>query len=172
MKPNVGPRAVMGNPFVHNIVSPRPMLNMPRVATNGGSLNRVMAMPLNQPSARPIKIPAMIAPNGVNCICTPAKFSAMPFFNSPAATAPDNPRIAPTDRSIPPVRMMSVMPMERQRFTEICSRMFRRFGMVRNCSEAKLNTTTITTSASNDWNRVNVSFEVVFILPLPSQESL
>ena len=172
MKPNFEPSAVTGNPFVHNIVSPRPMLNMPSVATNGGSLNRVMPMPLNQPSARPTQIPAKIAPNGVNCICTPANFSARPFFNKPAATAPDSPRIAPTDRLIPPVSMMSVMPMERQRFTEICSRMFRRFGTVRNCSEAKLNATTITTSASSDWKRVNVSFEIGFISLQSSGESL
>ncbi len=31
----------------------------------------------------------------------------------------------PTDRSMPPVRMISVMPIDRQRFTEICRRMFR-----------------------------------------------
>ena len=45
----------MGNPPVQSIVSPRAMLNMPSVATNGGSRNRVMTKPLNQPAAAPTK---------------------------------------------------------------------------------------------------------------------
>jgi hypothetical protein len=53
MKPKLSPRRVMGKPPVHSMVSPRAMLNMPSVATNGGSLNRVMTNPLNQPSAVP-----------------------------------------------------------------------------------------------------------------------
>ena len=92
-------------------------------------------------------IPATIAPNGVNCNTTPKCFNVSPFFNNPAANAPANARIAPTERSIPPVRMISVIPMDRHRFTEICSRIFRWFAIVRNLSDSSVIATSITKSA-------------------------
>ena len=100
------------------------MLNMPSVATNGGSLNRVMTMPLNQPSAAPTAIAARIAPEVVNSINKSVPGTANPFVKAPAATAPENASIEPTDRSMPPDRMIIVMPMDRQRLTQICRSTF------------------------------------------------
>jgi len=119
MNPNEGPSRVMGNPPVHNIVSPRAMLSIPSVATNGGSLKRVMTNPLNQPSTVPTIRPAAIAPETVTSKDTSVRGTATPFFSNPAATAPDRASTDPTERSIPPERMISVMPTDRHRFAQI-----------------------------------------------------
>ena len=63
---------------------------------------------------------------------------------------------------MPPVRMMSVMPMERQRLTEICSRMFRWFAKVRNLSESSVSATTITANAMSGCSFLKIS--LVFAL--------
>jgi hypothetical protein len=55
--------------------------------------------------------------------------------------------MAPTDKSMPPLRMISVIPMERQRLTEIWRRMFQLFSGVRNLSDNRLIANTISTSA-------------------------
>ena len=147
MLPNSGPSPVIGKPPVQSIVSPRAMLNMPRVATNGGSLKRVIARPLNSPQAAPANRPATTAPNTVKSNATPSGAIGIPFFNSPAAMALDSARIAPTERSIPLVKMISVIPIERQRLTEICRKIFSPLSVVRNLSDNILITKTISTIA-------------------------
>ncbi len=165
MKSNEAPKSVTGKPPVQSMVKPRAMLNMPRVATNGGRRNFVMTKPLNQPSTRPARMPATMAPKTVNWTATPNMGRARPFLSRPAAKAPAKARIAPTDKSIPPVMMTRVMPMDRHKLTEICSRMLRPFANVRNLSDIRLSATTITTSATRGWSFLMIS--LVFIGPVP-----
>ena len=140
----------MGKPPVHSIVSPRAMLNIPSVATNGGSLNRVMTKPLNHPRAVPTSNPATIAPDVVNSMKMSVPGMVKPLFNKPAATAPANASTAPTDKSMPPDRMMIVMPMERQRLAQICRSTFRLLSTVKNLSVVNASASTINASASRD----------------------
>jgi len=149
-KPKSGPKPVMGKPPVQSIVSPRAMLNMPSVATNGGRRKRVITNPLNQPAAAPTRSPATMAPKTVNWSCTSSGVTTTPFFSSPAATAPDKARMAPTDKSMPPARMIKVMPSDRHRLTEICRRMFQPFSGERNLSDSRLSAKTISASAISD----------------------
>jgi len=58
--------------------------------------------------------------------------------------------MAPTDRSIPEERMIRVMPMDRQRLTEIWRRMFQPFSEVRNLSDSRLIARTISARAISD----------------------
>ncbi len=94
-----------------------------------------------------------MAPKTVNWSSTLSVGMATPFFNSPAATAPDKASTEPTERSMPPDRMIRVMPSERQRLIEICRSTLRPFSPVRNLSEARPSATIITASAIRDWNR-------------------
>ena len=70
-----------------------------------------------------------------------------PDLINPAATAPLRARIEPTERSMPPVRMTSVMPTEMQRFTDTWRITLKRLSAVAKLSEAKANATDITTKA-------------------------
>ena len=47
---------------VSSMVSLRAMVNMASVATNGGTLKRVMVIPLNHPSRLPTRLPPRMAP--------------------------------------------------------------------------------------------------------------
>ncbi len=65
--------------------------------------------------------------------------------------------MAPTERSIPPARMIRVMPIDRHRLTEIWRRMFQPLSGVKNLSDNRLSARTISASAISDWNRTRSS---------------
>ncbi len=123
---------------------------MANVATNGGTLNFVMTNPLNQPSKLPTIIAPSIAPKMVNPIKRSAEGNCIPFFNNPAVMAPHNANIEPTERSIPAVRTINVIPVAMQTFTATCRSTFIPFAAVKNLSVRKLNTIHNTTNAISD----------------------
>ena len=81
---------------------PRAMPSMPRVAMNGGSLNLVTSRPLARPRTPPTTTPTRM--DGT---------IGHPATSSWAVTAPARPRIDPTDRSMPPVRITKSWPIAR-----------------------------------------------------------
>lgn len=141
MKSKLSPNRVIGCPLVRSMMNPLTAVIVPSVATNGGILNLVIINPLNNPIAKPAKTPIIDAPRGLNLSTTPNALSIRPYFKSFAVTAPENPRIEPTDRSIPPVRMTNVIPTAIQRLTAVCLRMIQKFSRVRNRLDRKLNKT-------------------------------
>src|SRR5688500_7037073 len=132
------------------MVNPLAIVNIARVATNGGTLNLVMVQPLNNPSIVPVKSPASTAPSKVNPINKSADESSIPCFNNPAVIAPQSASTEPTDRSIPAVKTTNVMPTEMQTFTAICRITFQPLLMVKNLSESILITRHKIKSAIND----------------------
>ena len=68
----------------------------------GGSRRRAMKNPLTRPHAAPVSSPNSIA-SGTGTAALTAS----------AATTPDNARIEPTDRSMPPVMITQVAPIPR-----------------------------------------------------------
>ena len=74
------------------------MLKVPSVTMNGGSLSRVTNAPLMAPATAPARMPS-----------ARAKIPGIPFFTAKLAISSDE-RIAmaPTDRSMPAVRMTNV----------------------------------------------------------------
>jgi hypothetical protein len=76
--------------------------------------------------------------------------SSIPYFNNPAVIAPQSASTEPTDKSMPAVRTINVMPTEIQTFTAICRITFQPLFIVRNLSESKLITRHSIKSAIND----------------------
>ncbi len=88
------------------------MLRVPRVTMNGGSLNRVTSTPLRRPPRVPTAKPASRASQpGQPCSADSFAITIMARMVS-----------APTDRSMPAVRMMSVCPMASAATTATCCR--------------------------------------------------
>ncbi len=90
---------------------------------NGGSRMNAINTPLVSPSNRPKPIPAAI-PSMPNCGESDASM----------ATTADAAKIAPTDRSMPAVKITKVMPAARTMFTEACWVMIDRFCTVKKFS--------------------------------------
>ena len=76
------------------------MPSMPSVAMNGTTLRPVMRRPLPSPMSPPASTAAATASDG-----------GQPAPIASAATTPVSAIVAPTDRSIPPLMMMSVIPI-------------------------------------------------------------
>ena len=85
-------------------------LSVPSVTMNGGRLRRVTSTPLRKPAPTPTSTPSRRA----GTAGTP--FSDASF----AITIMDRIAIAPTDRSMPAVRMISVCPTARAATTAVC----------------------------------------------------
>ena len=149
---NVSPKPLIGNPWVHNIVNPLATVSIASVATKGGTLNFVIVQPLKAPSAAPVKMPASIAPKIVNPMYKLLEGISIPFFSKPAVIAPQSANIEPTERSIPAVSTINVIPVEMQIFTEICRITFQRFETLRNLSDNMLRARHNKKSAMSDWN--------------------
>ena len=75
---------------------------------------------------------------------------SMPFFNKPAVIAPHNASIEPTERSMPAVNTINVIPPEMQMFTDIWRITFHALVAVKNLSDNKLITMQRITNAIND----------------------
>src|SRR5919112_1773690 len=85
-------------------------LSVPSVTMNGGRLIRVTRKPLSRPAPSPRSTPM-----------TSAGTAGTPFSAAIVAISMvDRIVIAPTDRSMPAVRMMSVCPIPRAAMTAVC----------------------------------------------------
>ena len=97
-------------PFETSRVRAVKMFSVPRVTMNGGSRSRVTSRPLSPPASVPTSSPRTRA-SGPG---TP-KLAALPAITIEVKTM-----IAPTDRSMPAVRMISVWPTARPPTTATC----------------------------------------------------
>jgi hypothetical protein len=101
---------------------PEAAVSMPRVATNGATLRRLMMRPLMRPARRPTPTaPATASQRRSGC---PTTIEA-PVMALTAMTLP-------TDRSMPPVRITSVWPSATSANGAAAIRIVRRFGRVAN----------------------------------------
>src|SRR5450830_184163 len=117
---------------------PRMAVSAPRVTINGGKRMNAINPPLTRPSNRPKPIPAAI-PNMPNC----------GDIEACNATTAEAARIAPTDRSMPAVRITKVMPAASTTLTEACCVMIDRFCTVRKFSLARAKPTSSRTSTGS-----------------------
>ncbi len=105
---------------------------------NGGSRSRVTSMPLNRPAAMPTRRPR-----------SRASGAGTPFWEAVWAISIDESTItAPTDRSMPAVRMMSVWATASVPTTATCWVIRERFAGARKRSFRMPNTITATTSTT------------------------
>lgn len=117
------------------MVSPRAMVITPSVATNGGTLNFVMTIPLNAPNAAPAASAPRQHPQNVKPKYVSMPAMANPLPDIPATIAPDRASTDPTDKSIPPVRMTSVIPTDIHRLMDVCRSTLNRLSDVRKFSD-------------------------------------
>ena len=106
------------------------MLSMPRVTMNGCSLKRVIKNPLNSPTAAPTASPRGTVSTG-----------GTPPLRKSATTIPPNPRVDPTERSIPPEAITKVIPRASIRVIVVLFRMFKMLYGVKKYGEATLKIT-------------------------------
>ena len=78
-----------------------------------------------------------------------ASGAGSPAWSERASGMPDNARIDPTDRSMPPDTMTNVMPTATIALIDVCSRTFSRFETVRKWGVAAQSTTESATSPAN-----------------------
>ncbi len=118
-----GTSGVTGTPLVMMYISPRPILSVPSVAINGGNWIHVIRKPLKAPAISPAHSPARIAGSMVQ-----------PCWNASAVISDDKPITEPTDRSMPPVMITSIIPIdmmptsENERNTPIRLLVVRKYG--------------------------------------------
>src|SRR5713101_1970370 len=98
------------------LATPRATPSIPRVAINGTTRSRVIARPLLRPTTPPTKMPAPIA----TVVDSPA---LMPS----AAITPVRAIDEPTERSIPPLIIIIVIPIAPIATITVCARTVRRF---------------------------------------------
>jgi hypothetical protein len=88
---------------------------MPSVAMNGMTFRRVMARPLATPMA-----PPAITPSSTDTI------GDTPVRSASAVTTPVSAMAEPTDKSIPPLTMIIVMPMAPSATITVCATTIRK----------------------------------------------
>ena len=97
-------------PVAYSNVNDVKMPSEPSVTMNGGSLIRVISRPLNAPARPPTTMPMIKDAH-----------PGTPWSNAVLAiTIDENTMIAPQERSIPAVRMISVWPIARVPTTAVC----------------------------------------------------
>ena len=111
----------IGFPSVNTNVAPRSMVMVARVTINGCSFPLDISTPFKAPTTNPT-----IKATGIAII------ESTPLASIIAATAPENPKIEPTDKSIPPVSITKVIPVAITALIEVCLRMLSIFEVVIN----------------------------------------
>ena len=104
-----------GLPLVYTMVTPRSSSIITSVAINACTRPFATITPVTAPMAAPSARAAATATSALTSIPT-----------IEAATAPVSASKEPTDRSIPEVRITSVMPTAMMAFTDVCWRMLNR----------------------------------------------
>lgn len=103
---------------------------MPKVQINGATPKRVITAPFTRPTSTP-KIATQRITSGTLKKRMSPFHSGRPLVSSAPATMPQIPATAPTDKSMPPVRMTSVMPMASRPVIATCWVMISRLEAVR-----------------------------------------
>jgi hypothetical protein len=133
---NPGEKPWMVSPAMNQYVMPCNTHSMPYVAMNGGSRRSVIIIPLRIPTAAPQNRPTP-TPRAID----PVAFIAV------AARHADNPTFAPTDRSRPAVKMVSVKPDAIRNVRLACRSTLRRFEEVKNTSLVSVSAVPTTATA-------------------------
>jgi hypothetical protein len=115
------------------------MLSVPSVTMNGGRLIRVTKNPFKAPPAVPIRMPIRIA-SGPGTPPEDARLAMISIENTVSA---------PTDRSMPAVRMISVWPMASAAMIATCWNRIDNVCGCRNRGLTTAKTITATISTSN-----------------------
>jgi len=110
---NVGENPDIERPPVYKRANPLEMLIMPRVAIKGGNLPEVMSNPFVKPHRIPIARQTKIASGKGEFFC-----------RKEPKTTPENARIDPTDKSIPPVIITKVSPTAKMPLIVACTSIF------------------------------------------------
>jgi len=92
------------------------MPSMPSVAMNGTTRSPVMSTPFASPTSPPASTAAAAAAGTGQSAPIPS-----------AATTPLNAMVAPTDRSMPPLTMIIVIPIAPRATITVCESTMRRF---------------------------------------------
>ena len=98
------------------LATPRATPNMPSVAMNGTTRSRVIATPFASPTKPPTAIPA-----------ARASVVGHPELIPSAAMTPVSAIVDPTERSMPPLIIMIVIPIAPIATMTVCARTVRRF---------------------------------------------
>ena len=99
-----------------HLATPRAMPSMPSVAMNGTTRSPVMSTPFASPTSPPASTAAAAAAGTGQSAPIPS-----------AATTPLNAMVAPTDRSMPPLTMIIVIPIAPRATITVCESTMRRF---------------------------------------------
>ena len=117
-------------PSLNSSAEPLATYIMPRVQIKGATPKRVMTAPLTKPTSTPKSATQRITSGTLKKITLPFH-KGRPLVNSAPATMPQMPATAPTERSIPPVRITSVMPMASRPVMATCWVIISRLDVVR-----------------------------------------
>src|SRR5262249_39615605 len=130
------------SPPMNQYVMPLSVHSIPYVAMKGGSFSSVIISPFNTPTSAPKPTP----------VATPIAMDPDDFI-AVAARQADRPTFAPTDRSRPAVRMVSVSPDAIRNVRLAWRKTFNRFADVRNTSVANASAALIATTATSRYAR-------------------
>ena len=100
----------MPPPLLKSWTAARAAAKVARVTMIGGSLPRAIRRPLSRPQAAPVPKAARQARSRLPCVRVATKASAMPL----------SPTTEPTETSMPPVAITSVMPVAITASSEDC----------------------------------------------------
>ncbi len=103
---------------------------MPRVQIKGATPSRVITAPFTSPIITPNSATARITSGTLRNRVLPFH-NGTPLVSSAPATMPQMPATAPTERSMPPVRITSVMPIASRPVMATCWVIISRFDGVR-----------------------------------------
>ena len=123
----------IGEPFVYTRITPRSNVIIPRVEINGGIPQTDTKNPFTAPQAIPT-----VRDTATATAVLPVDAS------TPEASTPDNPRIEPTERSIPPVKITNVIPHPTIPATVICLKTLNRFVTLKKLGDKIVANTQIT----------------------------
>src|SRR2546426_506641 len=130
----VGGTFTVCSPAAH-LAAPRAIPSIPRVAMKGTTRREVIANPLTKPTRPPTTIPPSSATlGGQECL------------SARAVTTLVKAMFDPTERSIPPLMMIRVMPIAPSATIMVCESTMRRFEMERDFSGDPVNSRKIRAS--------------------------
>src|SRR5512134_1662951 len=101
--------------FATHLATPRATPSIPSVAMNGMTFNRVIARPFTTPMSPPDATPSRTAVSG-----------AVPLLTASAVTTPVSAMADPTDRSMPPLTMIIVIPIAPSATITVCATTMRK----------------------------------------------
>src|SRR5471030_1206076 len=140
---------LMGLPLVYTMVTPRSSSIITSVAINACTLPLATITPVTAPTPAPTASAAATATSA---------FTSSP--TTEAATAPERASSEPTDKSIPDVRITSVIPTAIMALTEVCCRILNRLFSVKKFGLMEETTAIRTSSAISDFCSNNHSLVI------------